>query len=599
MFQSLKKLLSLFEDETKNRFWSILVMMLVVSFLETLSISAIPAFLLVVSDPEKLLKIPFVGSSFKNISKINKQDILVFGSIGLISIYVIKNLFISWYFYLRVKFVFKQQSGLEIRMFKSYMAAPYSFHLRSNSAQLLRNTTGEVGIITKNLMIPYIQFLMDSITVLSILVLLFIAEPVVTLFSFFVLGLGSFLFLRITNSKVKRLGKDSQKLRTKKIKAVSQGIGAFKEARVMNREEYFINELANISKKHAANDRYMQFVNTLPKPFIETISVAGMLLVAIILNYQGRNLQSIIATLTLFAAAAMRIMPSIREMVKAYSSFKYNYHSIEPVYQDLKQLEKFYINKVVPIKRLPLQNVIEIHNLSFSYEKSKTKALSNVSFSIPQGSAVALVGASGAGKSTLADLILGILEPTGGGILADGFNIKNSLPEWQINVGYIPQVIYLSDDSLKRNIALGMRDDEIEKDKLQRALEDAQLSEFVRSLPEGIETVVGERGTRLSGGQRQRIGIARALYHEPAVIVMDEATSALDNLTEKYIIEQLERLKGKITIIMIAHRLSTVKNCDKLFLLKEGRIVGEGTYNELVSSNEEFRKMSLINKPVS
>jgi ATP-binding cassette subfamily C protein len=304
--------------------------------------------------------------------------------------------------------------------------------------------------------------------------------------------------------------------------------------------------------------------------------------------------------LALFALSIRRLLPAVNNIVSQYSSLRYNAYSVNPIYEDLINLEKYQNLKQDDdndkdnnkSKKSFLKEKIAIKNLDFKYQKHQDLILRDISFSITQGQAIALVGSTGSGKTTLADLILGLLKPSSGKIEVDDKDIYTNISAWQKNIGYIPQFIYLSDDSIKNNIAFGLEEDEIDDDKLKKAIEVSQLTEFIGQLPEKENTKIGERGIRLSGGQRQRIGIARALYDNPEVLVMDEATSSLDNITEKFIIEAIEKLKKNRTIIIIAHRLSTVKNCDQLYILKQGQIIEQGTYNELIVKNKEFKDMS-------
>ncbi|MEX0929736.1 MAG: ATP-binding cassette domain-containing protein, partial [Balneolales bacterium] len=320
-------------------------------------------------------------------------------------------------------------------------------------------------------------------------------------------------------------------------------------------------------------------------------------LIALILVLQGRAVQSIIPILTLFAVAVVRLMPAFRDVVGNYTNIRFNIFAVDPVFDDLKELERersaIHLNGTRKPSPLTLKNSIKIEDLHYKYPNSEAQALNGIDLEIPKGSAIAFVGASGAGKTTIVDVLLGLLPPTRGVIKVDGRDIRTNLRAWQSNIGYIPQFIYLSDDTIKRNIAFGLEDDEIEDYKLDNAIKAAQLDRLVQNLPKGYNSVIGERGIMLSGGQRQRIGIARALYHNPEVLVMDEATSALDNVTEKYIIQALEKLRGDRTMIMIAHRLTTVRNCDVLYFMKDGVIEASGSHAELLERSSDFKLMAV------
>lgn len=300
--------------------------------------------------------------------------------------------------------------------------------------------------------------------------------------------------------------------------------------------------------------------------------------------------------MALFAMATVRLMPAVSQISSLYTNLQYNMVAVNPIYEDLKELEgasREFVEDRSKQKKMTLQQRIDAKDISYRYPGSDEFALRDVSFSIAKGKAVAFVGSSGAGKTTMVDMLLGLLTPESGDVSIDGESIFSNLSAWQKNIGYIPQSIYLSDETLRSNIAFGLPEKSIEDDKVIRALDLAQLSDLIKTLPDGLDTILGENGTRLSGGQRQRVGIARALYHDPEVLVMDEATSALDNITEKQITNAIETLKGDRTIIIIAHRLTTVMNCSKLYLMEQGRIIEEGTYSELISTNRRFREMAL------
>jgi ATP-binding cassette subfamily C protein len=320
-----------------------------------------------------------------------------------------------------------------------------------------------------------------------------------------------------------------------------------------------------------------------------------MLSVSALLVAQDRPLEAIIPTLTLLAVAVVRLLPSFQKVTANVNALKWGEKALNVVYEDLEKLdawEREFLARQQNADTLTLEHTIEIEGLTYQYPGQEDHALRDVSLTIPKYASVGFVGPSGAGKTTIVDVLLGLLEPTAGRVLVDGEDIQERLPTWQRKIGYIPQSIYLTDDTVRRNAAFGMKEEEIEDEAVWRALEAAQLRELVESLPEGLDTMVGERGVRLSGGQRQRIGIARALYHNPEVLVMDEATSALDNQTERLFVEALEQLQGGHTLVVIAHRLSTVRNCDTLFMLDEGRLVAEGSYDELMARSEVFRRMA-------
>jgi ATP-binding cassette subfamily C protein len=321
-----------------------------------------------------------------------------------------------------------------------------------------------------------------------------------------------------------------------------------------------------------------------------------MLLIALVMVLQGRSMSSIIPILTLFGAATVRLMPAVNQVVQKLTQLRYYIYSLSPVHRDIMEMKDYHSQTMQEshvTEKLPFKESLSLKNIWYKYPNSDDYVLKGINLTIQKNTAIGFVGPTGVGKSTIVDVILGLLESEKGQVLVDGEDIVNNKRAWQNNVGYIPQFIYLSDDTMRNNIAFGIPESSISEEKIEAAVEAAQLKEFVDRLPDGLDSIVGEDGVRLSGGQRQRIGIARALYDNPDVLIMDEATSSLDNLTEQNVIAAIEAIKGERTIIMIAHRLSTVKNCDQLYLLEDGQVVQQGTYGELLQTSSQFRKMAV------
>ena len=381
------------------------------------------------------------------------------------------------------------------------------------------------------------------------------------------------------------------------MQAVNQGLGGFKDARILGREGFFLGSYKESSLFKAKASRYKKVISAMPRLVLETLAVTGMLSVTALFVAQGRDLAVVVPTLVLLGTAIVRLMPSFTRVASDFNALKWGERALNVVYVDLKELEeeerarrKLYLDG--ESKPLPFEHAIEIDNLHYRYPNADEDALHGISLTIPRFASVGFVGPSGAGKTTIVDVILGLLTPTEGAVRVDGVDIQERLANWQRKIGYIPQHIYLTDDTVRRNVAFGQSDEEIDDADVWAALEAAQLSELIASFDKGLDVMVGERGVRLSGGQRQRIAIARALYHKPEVLVMDEATSALDNQTERHIVEALEQLQGSHTMIVIAHRLSTVQGCDTLFMLDEGRLVAAGTYDDLLIESDNFRQMA-------
>ena len=596
MIQYIKKILYLLPKGDSVKLVLLFFMMLLAAVLEVAGIGMIPAFVSIVADPDQVMQFAPIERLLATLGITTSRELLIWGGVTLVLVFVIKNLYLVAYFYVEARYTYSRFYQIAHRLMSSYMQAPYTFHLQRNSAELLRNANQEVRLIVQQVMKPLLIAAKESVMVTGILLFLLILEPIITLVTFALLGSSVGLFLMLTQKRMKRYGLEEQKHRRGMIKALNQGVGGIKDARILNREADFIEQFRHAAFRSSKLLTIQNFLAKIPKPMVETIAVGGMMLIAVLMVVQGRPVSAIIPVLTLFAMATVRLMPAIQQITSAVTKIRYNMVTIEPIYDDIRELSEYrkrFLADRDQHEQLSMQHNLDAENVHYSYPNSEEQALRGVSFAISRGSSVAFTGPSGSGKTTIVDLLLGLLEPKKGEIRVDGKNIHDHLSGWQRNIGYIPQFIYLADETLRSNIAFGIPDKEIEDEKVWQAIRLAQLDELVHRLPKGLDTMIGERGTRLSGGQRQRVGIARALYHEPDVLVMDEATSALDNIVEKQIIEAIEVLKGERTIIMIAHRLTTVMNCDHIYLLDNGKIKTEGSYSGLIDSSEQFRAMAM------
>ena len=598
MFDSLKKVYKLLPRSDKYKFLFLFFMMIIASFIELLGIGIIPAFIITIADSDVVFSYPYVGDLLHLIGIQTSKQLITFSAILLMVIYFIKNAYLILYNYVKVKFVKKRLVILQNRLFKAYLTAPYTYYINQNSAILLRNVTSEVNKVITGTLLPLLEIILSTMMGLFIIGSLLYLEPLITVVAIVVMLGGGLFFLNITRDKIKDAGRQDRRARASMNKVVLQALGAFKDTRVLKREKMFLDQYDKFAFQSVRANIYKSVVGAFPKSIIELLLVLGILSITLIMVWEGREFSVIMPILVLFGVAGVKMMPIFITVIKVSNDLRYNAASVEVVYRDLKYLEKEYFefkkDLLDDTKRLELNHEITLKNVSFHYPGTNEVVVDNVSLTIPKGSAIAFVGSSGAGKTTIVDIILGLLEPGSGSVEVDGVNIQDNIHGWMENIGYIPQSIYLLDDKIFKNIAFGIPVDELDDFKLNAAIDAAQLKELVEKIPGGINSKIGEKGIRLSGGQQQRIGIARALYNNPQVLIMDEATSALDNLTEKVVIESIERLRGDRTIIMIAHRLTTVQNCDMIYMMKDGKIVNQGTYEELLVTSSEFRKMSLI-----
>lgn len=590
MFSSLIKIFSLFDKQYKSWLPLLLVSNLLAMLLELISIGAVPILLSVIAKPDIL-----TGYGLQiNFSVANKTQLILIGGGIFIAVFVIRSLFIIVNQYLQQYLAQRIQIKLAEKLFSLYMHAPYTFHLQRNSSELITNVKQGALFISFFILTPLLQLIQHSLFLIAIISLLFFTEPLITLFSIFLFGGFSLFFLYKTNQLIKQYGIKNRSGNQQTLQVLQQGLAGFKEIIILGKQTYFIENFSENAKILSKAQMMQQVVSSLSPLLLEILAVISLVGIALGLSFKRQDMTSIVALLGLFAMAFMRLRGSFTTVLQNYNSLVHNLAFVEPVYQDFMLLSGTLKNssqqkEIAPFK---FKDSLRVENLSFRYPGTEKPVLEHLNLTIKKGTSVALVGPSGAGKTTLADILLGILLPTEGRVLVDGKDIQENLAGWQKDIGYVPQFIYLIDDTLRRNIAFGLETTEINQQQLDHTLTVAQLKTFVETLPQTLDTVVGENGVRLSGGQRQRVGIARALYDNPDILFLDEATSALDNVTEKEIINLINKLKGERTLVIIAHRLTTVQHCDILFLLDKGKLVGAGSYAELLQSSPLFRKMA-------
>jgi ABC-type multidrug transport system fused ATPase/permease subunit len=497
--------------------------------------------------------------------------------LALVAVYLAKNLFLALLAWRQTRFVYGVQVELSQRLFASYLRQPYAFHLRRNSAQLVRNVTGEVNMLVQAAF-AVLSIATEALVLLGISALLLAVEPLGALAAALVLGGAAWASHYGTRTRVARWGAARMEHDRQRTKHLQQGLGGAKEVKLLGREAHFLERYHAHNVRSARVAQRQAALLMFQRLWLELIAVAGLATLVIAMLAQGREVAAVLPTLGLFAAAAFRLMPSVNRIVSSAQVLRYNLPVVDSLHDELQATSCGPEAAPRPAPgRWALRSDIELAGIAFTYPGAAAAALSGLSLRIRKGESVGLIGPSGSGKSTLVDVILGLLAPDAGRVTVDGEDVQADLRAWQRQIGYVPQSIYLTDDTLRRNVAFGLPDDAIDDAAVGRAVQAAQLEEFVAALPKGLETVVGERGVRLSGGQRQRIGIARALYHDPAVLVLDEATSALDTATERGVMQAVGALRGSKTILIVAHRLSTVQQCDRLLRLEQGRVAGEET----------------------
>ena len=556
-------------------------LMLVGMVLETLGIGlVIPALGLMTSD--ELSSRPALVSWIPGVDgQPSHERLVIAGMLVLVGVYAVKAGFLAFLASRQARFAFGTQSSLSERLFAGYFLQPWAFHLQRNSAELLRNATIEVGNFS-----AVVQALMvaaaEAFVVVGLAALIVAVEPLGALFVIAVVGLAALAFHRITRTRLVRWGEARLYHDGLRMQHLQQGFGGVKDIKLLGREDAFLEQY-RLHNSAAARVGGRQFaLQQLPRLWMELLAMAGLAALVIVMIARGMPAEALPPTLGLFAAAAFRLMPSVVRIMVSVQTLRYCLPAIDTLHRELQLVEA--VRGPSRERATRIESALTLDHVTVRYPNAPAPALRDVSLTIPRGASVGFIGGSGAGKSTLVDTILGLLTPESGRITVDGAGIDANLRGWQDQIGYVPQSIFLTDDTLRRNVAFGIASEAIDDAAVGRAIRAAQLDEFVGTLPRGLETSVGERGVQLSGGQRQRIGIARALYHDPPLLVLDEATSSLDGATEQGVMEAVRALRGSKTLLIVAHRLSTVAHCDRLYRLDAGRVVQEGTVERIAGT---------------
>ena len=571
----LKKINYIFDKRQKVKLVLLVFLILIGSLLEMIGVSAILPLVNLALQPDIINRneiLRLCGEWF-HLETLN--DFVLFFSLGLGAVYIVKNLYLILYRNFQYKFTYDTNKVIAVRLMNSYLHQDYLFHVAHNVAELQRNVTSDVSQFITTVSTS-INIVVEAITCSLLLILLIVTDPITTVLVVVLLGIAILIYWNISKKLQFRYGTQYRTASKELNKWLLQAFGGIKEIKVMNREQFFLQNYNVAFQNCIVANRKYNLITMLPKYVIETLIIWSILLTMCIRILQGTDFQEFITSLTVFAFAAMRMLPAFNRITENISIIMFNKAGVDNVFKDLKETEnlkkKIALQKH-DVEKLQLQKEIKVENLAFTYPNTNRKIFDNASLIIQKNQSIAFVGSSGAGKTTLADIIIGVLEPNEGRVFVDGIDVFTHLEAWHKSIGYIPQMIYLMDDTIRANVAFGIQEKEVDEDKIWKALERAEIAEFVKTLDQGIYTRIGDRGIRLSGGQRQRIGIARALYAEPEVLILDEATSALDNETEAAVMESVNSLHGKTTLIIIAHRLSTIQNCDKVYAVEEGKIV--------------------------
>ena len=545
--------------------------MVIGMLLETLSVGLVIPTITLLTQPELLIDYPKVQTFISILGSPSDVELIVIGMLILVTIYLLKAIFLAYFAWKQNQFAYSVLAKLSENLYLGYLKQPWSFHIKNNSAYLLRNITTEANLLVGSVLLPILKFFTEILVLLGITVLLFLVEPVGAFLVISLLGVTGIAFQKLTQRKIIKWGEERQVHEGLRILQLQQGLKAVKEIKLMGRELNFLDLFSFHNLKSARAIQFKTTLQQLPRLWLESLAIVGLTCLVFLLIAQGKSINDILPIVGLFAVSTFRILPSVNKIIEAVQNFQYGKPAAKEVSAQISIIKNGTI--VNHKEKMTLDKEILLGNLKFKYQDTNVVVIDDISLSIPKGSSTGVIGGSGEGKSTLIDLILGLISPTGGAILVDGINVSNNLRAWQNQIGYVPQHISLLDDSLLNNVVLGLPEDQIDLSAAKRAITAAQLDTFVKTLPQGFQTHIGENGVKLSGGQRQRIGIARALYSDPEILVFDEATSALDSTTEQQVMNAIKELRKNKTIIIVAHRLSTVFDCDNVYQIKNGKLM--------------------------
>jgi ABC-type multidrug transport system fused ATPase/permease subunit len=592
--QTLKKLLDLLNPHERKRAGLLLGMILVMALLDMLGVASIMPFMAVLANPElvetnAILNVAYTAA--RNFGIDTPQQFLFALGIFVFVLLVGSLAFKALTTYVQLRFTLMREYSIGKRLVEGYLHQSYSWFLNRHSADLGKTILSEVGAVT-GIGVAIMNLIAHSAVAIALLTLLIVMDPRLALIVGLTLAAAYGLIFKTTSGLLSRMGTERVKANQERFTAVSEAFGAAKEVKVGGLEHAYIQRFTAPAQTYARHQASAQVISQLPRFALEAIAFGGMLLVMLYLMAQSGSFASALPIIALYALAGYRIMPALQQIYIALTQLRFAGPALDALHKDLMSLKPSSPNTQQPA--MSITQAITLNNIVYRYPNAASPALKGISLTIPAKSTVGLVGPTGSGKTTTVDLILGLLDAQEGTLAIDGQPItEHNKRAWQRAIGYVPQQIYLADDTVAANIAFGIEPEQIDQAAVEKAAKIANLHEFITSeLPQQYQTTVGERGVRLSGGQRQRIGIARALYHNPQVLIMDEATSALDNLTEQAVMEAVHNLGHEITIILIAHRLSTVKDCDQIFLLEKGELKAQGRFEELTQANERFRAMA-------
>ena len=584
----IEKLNILFTKKQLTKLYLILFASILATFFEVVGIGSIPVFAMLIIDVESLINNISTYISIDLINEIDRKTLQITGACLLVSIFVFKNLYLFLLMFFQGKLLKELRSSTSNKLYHYYIYMPYIKHLNRNPSLLIRTITADTGLAFVYIQ-SFIMLIRESLILVALFIFLLFVDPLITFFSLFFLGAPVLSFYTFYKKKLKSKGKNLQIVLGEEIKTVNQSLGAIKETKLFNKEYHFLSYFKKLIQNKESLQFFSYLISTSPRLFLEVVALFSVAMISATLIFLGKTSTAILPLISLFAVSMVRFIPALNVITSSLTTIRFRQPSFDLVAKEIKNLESIPIllkkdrSTQNEANNFKFNDCILMKDISFDYEEGRRTTLKNINIQIKKGKSVGIIGKSGSGKSTLVDIMLGLLEPQKGGVYLDNKNIKNELSLWQKQIGYIPQDIYLLDDTIKKNITFGLKDDEIDEKLLSQTLKIAQLKNFVDTLPETINTFVGHRGLKLSGGERQRIGIARAMYNSPKIIVFDEATSSLDIENENKILNEIYENRDDKTLLIISHRNNTVKYCDLIYVLEDGKLIDQGSFKEIIN----------------
>ena len=584
---------SLFNRRERGQLAILAVALVVRACVEMVGVGSIAPFMSVVADPSVVQSNDWLRAAYEAFGFTSTTAFLTALGVAVVVVLAVANTFSALALWGMLRFSYGMHHRLSNRLLRGYLAQPYSFFVERNSASFSKTILTEVMQVIQGVMTPVLNITARSLVVVALVGLLIVLDPMLAVVIVLVLGGAYGGLYTLVRAKQRGLGRARVAANQERFKVTGEAFGGIKDVKVLGREDAFASRFAPASWTYSKASASNAVLTQLPRYLFETVAFGGIVVIVLYYLQAGQGLAQILPTISLYAFAGYRLMPELQQLFSGVAAIRFNRAALDDLTDDLDRFAP--APPAADERALPFQEAVQFENVTFRYAGTDRPALDGISLTIRRNQTIGLVGASGSGKTTLVDLLLGLYTPEVGRILVDAMPLTaENLGAWRRQVGYVPQHIFLCDDTIAHNIAFGVPEAEVDAARVERAARIAHLHDFIGTLPDGYETMVGERGVRLSGGQRQRIGIARALYHDPEVLVMDEATSALDGATENAVMEAIRELAGRKTIVLIAHRLSTVEKCDRIYLLDQGQVRDSGRYEGLAMTSQAFRTLAKL-----